>query len=83
MGQKHIGLFVDEIKDLKNRGKKEWLILRDFNLIYRAEDKSNNRLNRRLMTRFKETLDDAQLMEVDLCGRAYTTIPQALYTNGC
>jgi hypothetical protein len=35
------------------------------------------------MTRFKETLDDAQLMEVDLRGRAYTTIPQPLYTNGC
>lgn len=45
---------------------KEWLILGDFNLIYKAEDKSNNRLNRRLMTRFKETLDEAQLMEVDL-----------------
>lgn len=59
-------IFLDEIKELKARGMKEWLILGDFNLIYKAEDKSNNRLNRRLMTRFKETLDEAQLMEVDL-----------------
>jgi exonuclease III len=65
-------LFLDEIKGLKTRAKKEWLILGDFNLIYKVEDKSGNRLNRRLMTRFKETLDNAQLMEVDLRGRAYT-----------
>jgi exonuclease III len=52
-------IFLDEVKDLKTRGEKEWLILGDFNLIYKAEDKSNSRLNRRLMTRFKETLDDA------------------------
>jgi hypothetical protein len=55
-------VFPEEIKDLKTRGKQEWLILGDFNLIYKAEDKSNNRLNRRLMTRFKETLDNTQLM---------------------
>jgi hypothetical protein len=55
-------VFPEEIIDLKTRGKQEWLILGDFNLIYKAEDKSNNRLNRRLMTRFKETLDNTQLM---------------------
>lgn len=47
--------FLSEIKDLKDRG----LIIGDFNLIYKAEDKSNNRLNRRLMALFKETLDEA------------------------
>jgi hypothetical protein len=44
----------------------------DFNLIYKAEDNSNNRLNRRLMTSFKEALNETQLMEIDLKGRAYT-----------
>jgi hypothetical protein len=48
--------FLSEIKDLKDRG----LIIGDFNLIYKAEDKSNNRLNRRLMALFKETLDEAK-----------------------
>jgi exonuclease III len=52
-------VFLDEIKDSKQRGQREWLILGDFNLIYKAEDKNNNRLNRSLMIRFKETLDDA------------------------
>jgi hypothetical protein len=65
-------VFLDEIKDSKQRGQREWLILGDFNLIYKAEDKNNNRLNRSLMIRFKETLDDAQLMEIDLRGRLYT-----------
>jgi hypothetical protein len=37
---------------------------------FKSEDKNNDRLNRRLMTRFKETLDEAQLMEIDLHGRA-------------
>lgn len=55
-----IFFFLSEIKDLKDRGKKEWLIIGDFNLIYKAEDKSNNRLNRRLMALFKETLDEAK-----------------------
>jgi hypothetical protein len=38
-------VFLDEVKDLKQRGQWEWLILGDFNLIYKARDKSNNRLN--------------------------------------
>jgi endonuclease/exonuclease/phosphatase (EEP) superfamily protein YafD len=65
-------LFLDELKNLKARGKDEWLVMGDFNLIYKAEDKSNTRLNRRLMTLFKETLDFSQLMEIDLRSRAYT-----------
>jgi hypothetical protein len=64
--------FLDELKNLKARGKDEWLVMGDFNLIYKAEDKSNTRLNRRLMTLFKETLDFSQRMEIDLRGRAYT-----------
>jgi hypothetical protein len=64
--------FVDEIKELKARVKAEWLIFRNFNLFYKAEDESNTRLNRCLMTSFKNKLDEAQLMEVDLRGRAYT-----------
>jgi hypothetical protein len=31
----------------------KWLVMGDFNLIYREEDKSNNRLNRRLMVKFR------------------------------
>jgi exonuclease III len=40
-------LFLEELRGLKARAKAEWLVLGDFNLIYQAADKSNNRLNRR------------------------------------
>jgi exonuclease III len=32
--------FLEELKELKIRVKTEWLVLGDFNLIYRAADKS-------------------------------------------
>lgn len=64
--------FLNEIKQLKARAKEEWMVLGDFNLIYKAADKSNSRLNRRLMNLFKDALDETNLMEVDLRGRKYT-----------
>lgn len=64
--------FMNELKDLKNQVQVEWLIIGDFNLIYKAEDKSNNRLNRHLMNSFRQALDESQLMEIDLRGRKYT-----------
>jgi hypothetical protein len=44
----------------------------DFNLIYRAEDKSNSCLNRRLMGAFRSFLDERELIELHLQGRLYT-----------
>jgi len=64
--------FLDEIKGLRQIVQVEWLIVGDFNLIYKAEDKSNDRLNRRLMSDFRQTIDEAQLMEIDLRGRKFT-----------
>jgi hypothetical protein len=45
------------------------LLLRDFNLIYRARDKNNTIVNRTLMSRFKSVLDDLELKELHLYGR--------------
>jgi hypothetical protein len=64
--------FLDELKNLKGRSMDKWLLIGDFNLIYKAEDKSNDRIDRRLMRIFKETLDDLQMMELDLRGRRFT-----------
>jgi hypothetical protein len=44
----------------------------DFNLIYQAEDKSNARLHRGLMRRFRQTLDTLQLAELHLSDRRFT-----------
>ena len=65
-------LFLDELKSLKDQVLERWLIIGDFNLIYKAEDKSNDRLDRRMMNKFKQVLDENQLMEIDLRGRRFT-----------
>jgi hypothetical protein len=49
-----------------------WLIAGDFNLIYKAEDKNNQRLNRRLMGKFRQLLQDLELSKLHLHGRLYT-----------
>lgn len=49
-----------------------WLLLGDFNLIYKDEDKSNDRLNRGLMNRFRRALNHLQVKELVLMGRKFT-----------
>jgi endonuclease/exonuclease/phosphatase (EEP) superfamily protein YafD len=61
-----------ELQNLKVNCLERWLLVGDFNLIYKVEDKSNGRLNRRLMNRFKQVIDANQLMELDLRGRKFT-----------
>lgn len=51
---------------------KPWLILSDFNLIYRASDNNNLNLNRRLMGRFRAALNHCELKEIHLQGRLFT-----------
>jgi hypothetical protein len=43
-----------------------------FNLIYKASDKNNSRLNYRLMLAFRKFLDNLNLSELHLHGRLYT-----------
>jgi hypothetical protein len=50
----------------------DWLLCRDFNLIYKMEDKSNNMLNERLMGHFKAVLDKLKLRELPLYRRRFT-----------
>ena len=49
-----------------------WMIVNDFNLILQAQDKNNDLLNRRLMNKFRRVVDDLDLQEVHLNGRAFT-----------
>jgi hypothetical protein len=61
--------FLEEIKTLKQSiHGNGW----DFNLIYKEEDKNNQRLNRRLMGKFKAVLDELELKELPLPGRKFT-----------
>jgi exonuclease III len=64
--------FIAELQALAAASPPRWLVFGDFNLIYKAEDKSNDRLNRRLMRRFKSALDAMRLRELNLSGRRFT-----------
>ena len=64
--------FLSELEGLAATCTGPWLICGDFNLIYQAQDKNNARLNRRLMQRFRRTIDALQLAELHLYGRLHT-----------
>jgi hypothetical protein len=65
-------IFLEELKALKHDVQEEWPLSDDFNLIYMADDKSNARLNRRMMGKLKAILDELELKELPLHGRKFT-----------
>jgi hypothetical protein len=64
--------FLQEIRDVHADCAGPWMICGDFNLIYRDEDKNNGHVNRHMMGRFRQVLNDLVLKEVYLNGRRYT-----------
>jgi exonuclease III len=64
--------FLRELQDLKPQLGTSWLILGDFNCIYKARDKNNNRLNMRLMNQFRQAIDECELKELHLQNRKFT-----------
>lgn len=64
--------FLQEMISSKPPAGTPWLITGDFNLIYKASDKNNLNLNRRLMGKFRAALDDCELMEICLQNRKFT-----------
>jgi exonuclease III len=65
-------MFIRELRGIKQEAREQWLILGDFNLIYKSEDKNNGRVNRQLMTRFRRALNFLEVKEIELVGRKYT-----------
>lgn len=66
------GAFRDELRTVRDASSGPLLICGDFNQIYRATDKNNDRLNLRSMRQFRRLLDDSHLQELYLHGRLYT-----------
>ena len=64
--------FIDELRQIVATRPQQWLLFRDFNLIYMAADKNNTNLNRRLMGKFKAALDAMRIRELKLTGRKFT-----------
>jgi exonuclease III len=50
-------LFIRELRQLKQTTPQSWLIMGDFNLVYKDEDKNSGNLNRTLMHRFIRALN--------------------------
>jgi hypothetical protein len=64
--------FLIEFHNLKVACSGPWLLIGDFNLIYRADDKNNSRLDQCLMGQFCSFLNTAALKEVHLNDRLFT-----------
>lgn len=64
--------FMQEISDIKQQMDEQWLMLGDFNLIYGMEDKNNQRVNIPMLNRFKNTIDNMQLVPLELYGQRFT-----------
>jgi exonuclease III len=64
--------FLAELHNLRAIRSGPWLLCGDFNMVYRAKDKNNGRVNRRLMGQFRSFLNAAALKELHLNGRLFT-----------
>lgn len=64
--------FMQEITNLKQFMHPAWLLLGDFNLIYRVQDKNNNRVNLVLLNAFRRTIVKLQVTPIDLQGKKFT-----------
>jgi hypothetical protein len=65
-------LFIRELRQLKHGALNNWLIMGDFNLILRVQDKNNQRINRPMLNRFRRALDHLEVKEIDLVGKKFT-----------
>jgi hypothetical protein len=64
--------FMLEMRTISTAVLPQWCILGDFSLIFRADQKSTGRVNRRLMDCFKSALDNLELKELKPHGRQFT-----------
>jgi exonuclease III len=58
--------FLQELRDVRAQCSGPWLVLGDFNLIYKEEDKNNSNLNRAMMGRFRRWINDLGVSEIPL-----------------
>ena len=58
--------FLNELRQLKNSVLQKWMVLGGFNLIFRANEKSNTNLNLGMIGRFKNAIDALELKDLPL-----------------
>jgi hypothetical protein len=65
-------LFMQELRQLKQAVGDRWVLMGDSNLIYRANQKSNSRINRRMMGSFRSAIEELEIKELKMHGRRFT-----------
>lgn len=65
-------LFLEELRNKRTTCPGPWMLLGDFNMILRASEKSNNNLNRSMMNKFCQFIDELELKEMYMHGRTFT-----------
>lgn len=63
--------FLAELLQFRAMSPGPWFLCGDFNMIYRAQDKNNGRLDQRCMRRFRTFINQAQLEEINMVDRLY------------
>ncbi|KAG2539779.1 hypothetical protein PVAP13_9NG494314 [Panicum virgatum] len=58
--------FLQHLRQIKPAPGTKWIVMGDFNIIYKARDKNNRNLNLRLTRRFRVALDYCELNEIHL-----------------
>jgi endonuclease/exonuclease/phosphatase family metal-dependent hydrolase len=64
--------FLFELAERRSLCPGPWLLLGDFNMIFYAEEKNNDRLDRFMMTRFRHFVQEHEIKDLYLHGRRFT-----------
>jgi exonuclease III len=64
--------FLHDLAELRHSVVGPWLIVGDFNIILSVADKNIDRLNRRLMSKFRAMLNITKMKDIKLVGRHFT-----------
>ena len=65
-------LFLEELEAIRDACHEPWALTGDFNLILNEADKSNDRVDRASLRRFRRTVAALELQDLHLHGRCYT-----------
>jgi hypothetical protein len=63
---------MEELTQIGNSIQLPWIVCGDFNLVCSAEERSNGRINRRMVNKFRHTLNSLALQDMPLRGRRFT-----------
>lgn len=73
--------FLWELRTIRAQCAGLWMLVGDFNMIYKDEDKSNSNPNRVLMGHFRRLIDDVAIKVLPLSGHKFTWTSSSLSTS--